>query len=548
MNQWQDLLGDLRVPYMRESIAKVDDAESLVRTLQAQPGDELALDLLLRRFHGFAGSGSSYGFPRITELGREGESACVVARREGRPVSPDELAQLRRLLEGIRLELAGQRPSAGAAATPAWKATAQARVLVVDDEPDVLEAVTRVLHQEGYEVTPARTAGEALEQIASSPPDALVIDILLPDGTGYALVEKVRALPGGDAPPILMISILTGLLDKVEAIHCGADGYFEKPVEWDSLLRRLHLLLERNRPQPSRVMSLEDDPEAAAFLRVVLESAGYEFRVCADPRQMEHDLLAYRPDLLLMDVLLPGASGHDLTRYLRQHDVHATMPIVVLTTESQMETRLDTLRAGADDFLIKPVAPGLLLSTVAARIERARFLRSLLERDGLTSLLTHSAFLERARSVVARRLRDPGVRCAWVMLDLDAFKAVNDRHGHPVGDRVLASLSSLLRRRLRRSDTMGRYGGEEFAVLLEDLEEADVVRLVNRLLDEFAEMPHRSPHGETFTAAFSAGVAMLEEPDLDSWRHRADEAMYSAKRAGRRRVVGASTPPSDERG
>jgi len=344
----------------------------------------------------------------------------------------------------------------------------------------------------------------------------------------------------------VMISILSGLLDKVEAIHCGADGYFEKPVEWDSLLRRLRLLLERNRSQPSRVLSMEDDPEQAAFLRVVMESAGYQFRVCPDPRQMEHDLLAFRPDLLLMDVLLPGASGHDLTRYLRQHDVHATLPIVVLTTESQLETRLDTLRAGADDFLIKPVAPGLLLSTVAARIERARFLRSLLERDGLTSLLTHSAFLERARNVVARRQRDAKVRCAWVMIDLDFFKRVNDRHGHPVGDRVLASLASLLRRRLRQSDTMGRYGGEEFAVLVEDLDEADVLRLVDRLLEEFAVQPHRSPHGVTFTAAFSAGVAMLEEPDLDAWRHRADQALYSAKMAGRRRVVGASSLPGDE--
>jgi diguanylate cyclase (GGDEF)-like protein len=273
-----------------------------------------------------------------------------------------------------------------------------------------------------------------------------------------------------------------------------------------------------------------------------MESAGYEFRLCTDARQIEDDLLSFRPHLLLMDLLLPGASGRDLTRYLRQHDVHATLPIVVLTTQSQMETRLETLRAGADDFLIKPVAPGLLLSTVAARIERARFIASLVERDGLTSLLNHSAFLERAASVVARRRRDPEVRCAWVALDLDHFKRVNDRHGYPVGDRVIATLSSLLRRRLRQSDTMGRLGGEEFAILLEDLDEADVVRLVSRLLDEFAAVPQRSPHGVSFLCAFSSGVAMLEDPaDLEAWRGRADGALEAAKRAGRRRVVGASS-------
>ena len=543
MSQWQDLLSDLRGPYLRESIAKLDDAESLLRALSARPADTDTLALLLRRFHGFAGSGTSYGFPRVTELGREGESGCVALQHARRDPSPQELSAWGLLLEEIRSELVGRsrvEPQAGFHAAPS--AAQSPRILLVDDEHDLREAVTRVIQQEGYQVTAARTHTEALEHLAAELPDAMIVDILLPDGSGYALAEQVRATPGGDQIPIVMISILSGLLDKVEAIHCGADGYFEKPVDWDSLLRRLRLLLERNRLQASRVLSIEDDPEQAAFLRVVMESAGYEFRVCADPRQLEHELLAFRPDLLLMDVLLPGASGHDLTRYLRQHDVHATLPIVVLTTESQVESRLATLRAGADDFLIKPVAPGLLLSTVSARIERARFLRSLLERDGLTSLLTHSAFVERASHVVARKRRDPAVTCAWVMVDLDFFKRVNDRHGHPVGDRVLSSLSSLLRRRLRQSDTMGRYGGEEFAVLIEDLDEADVVRLVNRLLEEFSAMPHRSPHGMSFLCAFSAGVAMLQEAeDLDSWRRRADEALYAAKHAGRRCVVGAST-------
>lgn len=541
MNQWHDLLRDLRGPYIRESAVKLEDAGSLIHALRADAGDADALSSLLRRFHGFAGSGATYGFPRVTELGREGESTCIAVQRANRVPTPDDLAGWTSLLGAMGSELGGERVVPVEHVATVAPAPQAARILLVDDEDDVREAVTRVLQQEGYLVTPARSHADALELLAAGLPDAMVVDILLPDGSGYGLVERVRALPGGDRPPILMISILSGLLDKVKAIHCGADGYFEKPVEWDLLLRRLRLLLEKNRAPANRVLSMEDDLEQAAFLRVVLESAGYQFRVCSDPRQLEHDLLTFQPDLVLMDVLLPGASGHDLTRYLRQHDVHATLPIVVLTTESQLETRLDTLRAGADDFLIKPVTPGLLLSTVAARIERARFLRSLLERDGLTSLLTHSAFLERARSVVGRRQRDPGVRCAWVMLDLDFFKRVNDRHGHPVGDRVLASLASLLRRRMRQSDTMGRYGGEEFAVLVENLEEAEVVRLVNLLLDEFADTLQRSPHGVAFTAAFSAGVAMLEEPDLDAWRHRADDALYAAKHAGRRCVVGASS-------
>jgi diguanylate cyclase (GGDEF)-like protein len=335
----------------------------------------------------------------------------------------------------------------------------------------------------------------------------------------------------------------TGLLDRVEAIHCGADAYFEKPVDWQALMRRLHHLLERRRAEAGRVLSVEDDPDQASFLRVVLESAGYEVRICADPRHFETDLVSFRPDLVLMDIILPGFNGYDLVRYIRQDERYATLPVLFLTTEGQIQARIEGTRAGGDEHLVKPVPPALLLWAVAARIERSRFLKSLLDRDGLTRLLTHTAFLERARTAVAHKRRNLHRSSAWVMIDLDDFKAINDQHGHPVGDRVLVSLSALLRRRLRQSDTLGRYGGEEFAVLIDDLPEEGAVRLVTRLLAEFAAVPH-SAEGSTFRATFSAGVAMLDATmDLDDWRRAADDALYAAKAAGRNCVVAASARP-----
>jgi diguanylate cyclase (GGDEF)-like protein len=313
-------------------------------------------------------------------------------------------------------------------------------------------------------------------------------------------------------------------------------------VDWEALMRRLLLLLERSSPVRGRILSVEDDPAQSAFVRAVLESAGYEVRVCADPRRFEAELISFSPELVMMDILLPGMSGYDLVRYLRQDERYATLPILFLSTEGQVEAQIQAARAGGDDHLVKPVSPGLLLSAVAARMERGRFLRGLLERDGLTRLLTHSAFLERARATVARRRRDPRRATAWVMVDLDHFKSVNDRHGHPVGDRVLTAAAALLRRRLRQTDIIGRYGGEEFAILLDDLNVDDAVRLVDRLREEFASLEHHAADRAPFRATFSAGVAMLApDADLDQWRKAADEALYAAKRAGRNRVL-AATP------
>jgi len=325
-------------------------------------------------------------------------------------------------------------------------------------------------------------------------------------------------------------------------MHCGADGFFEKPVDWEALMRRLLHLLDRNRSESGRVLAVEDDPQQAAFVRAVLGSAGYEVQVCDDPKHFEMDLGSFRPDIVLMDVVLPGLSGYDLARYLRQQERHATLPILFLTTEGQIDARIEGARAGGDDYLVKPTPPALLLTAVTARVERARFVRSLLGRDGLTRLLNHTTFLERAAAVLASARRDGSRSLAWAMLDVDHFKSVNDRYGHPTGDRVLTSLAALLRRRLRQSDTIGRYGGEEFAVLLDALSQEEAVRLLERLLAEFAAQSHHAPDGSTFHVTFSAGIAMLEPAsmDLNAWRGTADAALYAAKGAGRNRVSGAT--------
>jgi diguanylate cyclase (GGDEF)-like protein len=215
------------------------------------------------------------------------------------------------------------------------------------------------------------------------------------------------------------------------------------------------------------------------------------------------------------------------------------LPVLFLTV-APVTARMDAEHAGGDEVLQKPVSPDLLLAAVRGRIARARTLQGMLEHDGLTHLLTHSAFLERARKVHGRESTAVQRPPAWVMIDIDRFKSINDAYGHPVGDKVLVGLASLLKRRLRQVDAVGRYGGEEFAVLLENVGEAHAVRLVSRLLDEFAGIEHSGIGESAFHATFSAGVAVLHDGmTLEDWRQAADQALYEAKRAGRNRVIAA---------
>lgn len=546
MGSWEEALHELRGEFVRNASARLERMRLLAAALRADPEDGGARHQLVLQFHGLAGAGTTYGFPEVTRLGLLGEQ--LARRGDGQDGSVANAAPgVESVIEDLGRALHG--PGGAVAETPPQEedrpqpaAPGRARVLLVEDDPDWSRMFKQRLEAEGYQVAEAGCRAEAEAALRDGLPGAIVCDVLLPDGNGYALVAAVRQLPEGDELPILMVSMRAGFLDKVEAIASGADGFFEKPLDWDALFLRLQQLVERQRLEPARVLCVEDFEEQATYLSRVLGSAGYEVQTLADPSGFEAAMAAFQPDIVLMDVLLPGMSGYDVARYLRQQPRFVALPVLFLTTQARPEDRLRALKAGGDDYLVKPVAPALLLTAVAAHLERARLLRSLVEHDGLTRLMTHSAFVQRAKDAYQRAKRRPELRAALLMVDLDSFKAVNDRYGHPEGDRVLVACAALLRRRLRQSDVVGRYGGEEFAVLLEGLEEADAMRLANRLCEDFAALQHRAGDGSTFGVTLSAGVACLDAAAMsfEAWRKEADDALYAAKAQGRNRVVAAS--------
>jgi diguanylate cyclase (GGDEF)-like protein len=547
MEGWEDALRDLRAEYVVGARAKAEDAVRLVAHLASDPFDRAALSELLHRFHGLAGSGTTYRFPRVSEIALAGERACDELLAASGPAPVEQLEGLRRRAEALVAELdpsfaLEEAPAEAPAAVP----PSPGAVLVVDPDGMLAAALRPLLEREGLPMEAAGSIADALAAASRRLPLGVLTALRLPDGSGHELARAVRRLEGGDVVPLVMLGGAAAFVDKVDAIHSGADAVFDAPVDAEKVVRRLQDLMDRRRDEAARVLCVEDDPSQAAFLRAVLRSAGYETSVCAEPRRFESAMAEFRPDLVLMDLRLPGVSGHDLVRYVRQEERYAPTPVILLTTDGDVAAEVDTLRAGADDHLVKPVPPRLLLSSVAARLERAHALKGRLDRDGVTRLLTHTAFLERARAAVARKDRDPERTPVWVMVDIDDFKRVNDRYGHPTGDRVIAALAAQLRRRVRPSDVVGRYGGEEFALILDDVAPPDAVRLAERLLAEFRALDFVAPGGAVFHATVSAGIATLAPGmGLDAWRQAADDALYAAKRAGRDRVElsGAGAAP-----
>lgn len=539
MLEWQTAYKELKERYLNQSRSRLIEIGATLKRLKAEPDDAQAVDSVMRHFHWLAGSGGIYGFPEITRVGKEAEALCDAVLKKGRPPSEDELETLTALLESSNEAFSREREQRWVEQATAGR-DAQFSVLIVNGGARIHKEFVPMLEEQDVRVRLADDAASCVTEIEGDLPSAVIINLPFEgsSGSGYELVEKIRLLPAGEELIVIIVSQQAGFLDKVQAIHCGADAFFEEPVDFNELAERLRFLLESHQPEIFRVLYVEDDPAQAGYVQTVLSTAGYQVAICAHPREFEDALQLHRPDLILMDIVLPEFSGYELARYVRQQEAFAPVPIVFLTTETRLDSKIIAARAGGDDYLLKPVASTLLLSTVSAKLERARFLKSLLHRDGLTRLLTHSAFMSQAKAIVAKKQRQPEKSVGMVIIDIDRFKSINDTYGHPVGDRVIVALSGLLRRRVRRSDVVGRYGGEEFALIVEDLTEKEVESLATRLLKGFSSIEHHADD-KAFHSTFSAGVAMLDSVSMDlaQWIAAADNALLKAKQSGRNQVV-----------
>ena len=154
----------------------------------------------------------------------------------------------------------------------------------------------------------------------------------------------------------------------------------------------------------------------------------------------------------------------ELARVIRQQDKFHSVPIIYLSAEDDINKQLHAMSLGGDDFLTKPINPKHLTSTIHNRGRRARSLLALMIRDSLTGLYNHTHTLYLLETEIAKASQN-GTKLTFAMLDIDFFKKINDSYGHPIGDRVLKSLSLFLKQRLRKTDHIGRYGGEEFAIV-----------------------------------------------------------------------------------
>jgi diguanylate cyclase (GGDEF)-like protein len=490
-----------------------------------------------RDAHKLAGSLGMFGLTRGSEVAAELERSLGVAGGPAAAELPrlaelvlDLQSQLRGLLEqGLEEEPAAGRPSSVAGCR---------EVLFVTPDPELsdrlmVEAVGRNIRSRG-----AVTCASAKRLAAEKIPDAVVLDVTFAEPHGESL-DFLEDLTGRDPPvPVLVLTASEALVDRVEVARRGGSAFMQRTQPVIDVIEALSDLLERAASTDFKVLAVDDDPAILEAISALLGPSGLDVTTSGDPHDLWKVLTATTPDLLLLDLDMPGFDGIDLCRAVRADGHFGRLPIMFLTSYSDPGRVQEIFEAGADDYVSKPIVGQELLTRVRNRLERVRGHRELSEKDDLTGTASRRKSAGTLEALLA--LADGrGQPVALALIDLDDFRRFNDLHGDAEGDAVLRGLGELASDTFRGEDVVGRRGGDEFVIGAYGMTSDDGVQRVAEMLESFREQRPLNPGGRAERISFSAGIAEYPRDggDLRALYRSADEALSRSKKQGGNRVL-----------
>jgi len=453
-----------------------------------------------------------------------------------------------------------------------------ARVLVVDDILSNVKLLEAKLSAEYFEVVSAFNGLECLAKIDEALPDIVLLDVMMPGMDGFEVCRRIKGNPKTAHVPVVMVTALDQPTDRVAGLQAGADDFLTKPVDDAALfarvrsLVRLKMMTDELRMRETtgqsmglvdpaltlvdanptgRVLVIEDRPESVAWFSSALAP---DHRV-SSVETFEEALVRVRGgdfDLIIVSLGMRGFDGLRLCSQLRSLPEGRNVPILVVVSDADRRKLTQALEMGVNDYLTRPVDKNELVARVRTQLRKKRYgdrLRHNVQLSlemAITDQLTglhNRRYMSRHLDNLISAAGQSGKPLAFLILDIDYFKAVNDGHGHDIGDEVLKEFAARISANVRGIDLACRYGGEEFVVVMPDTDVTLAFAIAERLRKsiEANPIPISRPPGK-LNITISIGIAGSEGPNdtSEALLHLADQALYSAKRTGRNRVVAAA--------
>ena len=437
----------------------------------------------------------------------------------------------------------------------------QGTILVVDDTPSNLTLLSRILSSRGFRILLADNGLAAIQIALETIPDIILLDINMPEMDGYETCEKLKEDNRTNHIPVIFISSLDEIEDKIRAFKVGAADYIPKPIEFEEVLARVntHLANQLLREQLrnanseletkvkelliSREQLQEQDGKLRAFINAI---PSLSFVYDDEGRYLE--ILPNEPELLLANAdelqgrLLKDVMPADVAKKI----LNAIKRAIEKNETQIVEYKIPVISGGERWFEGRIASMGkfndehsrvvFIAVDITERVELYQETQRLATQDPLTGCYNRRYFMSLANKELQRvaRYKRP---LSLMMLDIDYFKRFNDQHGHPAGDQLLCALVNLCQRILRNVDILARYGGEEFIVLMPETDEDAAFSTAERLRKEIEKLEVSAPQGSRSVTVSIGAVNYTKSGkhslDLDDLIKYADQALYEAKKAGR---------------
>lgn len=451
-----------------------------------------------------------------------------------------------------------------------------ARILVVDDIPANVKLLEVRLLAEYFDVLTAENGFKALEIVANTHVDVILLDIMMPGMDGFEVCERLKANPKTMHIPVVMVTALDQPADRVRGLKAGADDFLTKPVNDLQLVARVKSLVRlktlsdelRIRADTARTIGFDDlsrfegfeaggqvllvDGRASSQERIIkaLKPVA-EVMAMSDPQAAIFEAAESSADLVIINDNIEDYDPLRLCSQLRLLERTRFLPLLLVTESGREDLIVRALDLGVNDYLTRPLDPNELVARTLTQIRRKRFndklrasVRQTIElavTDGLTGL-HNRRYLDNHLKTLFNRAAARARPLSVCITDIDRFKSVNDTYGHDAGDEILREFARRIRSTVRGADLACRYGGEEFVVVMPDTDAGSAASIAERLRGIIEAGPFTLPSGGVLNITASLGIASFADgvDTPEQLLKNADRALYEAKNGGRNRVVAAA--------
>ena len=441
-----------------------------------------------------------------------------------------------------------------------------ARVLVVDDILSNVKLLEAKLSAEYFDVVTAFNGLECLAKVAEAAPDIVLLDVMMPGMDGFEVCRRIKSDPKTAHVPVVMVTALDQPSDRVAGLEAGADDFLTKPVDDAALFARVRSLvrlkmmtdelrMRENTGQgmglidpaqamtdsaiSGRILVIEDRAESAAWFTSALEPL-HEVSAVDTFEEAMVRVKGGDPDLVVVSLGMRSFDGLRLCSQLRSLPEGRNVPILVVVSDGDRRKLTQALEMGVNDYLTRPVDKNELVARVRTQLRKKRYADRLRHNvqlslemaitDQLTGL-HNRRYMSRHLDNLVETAKKTGKPIAFVIMDIDYFKAVNDTNGHDIGDEVLKEFAARISANVRGIDLACRYGGEEFVVVMPDTDVAFAMQVSERLRKSIETTPFpisRAPNNLNLTISIGIAGSEGESDSAAALLHRADQALYRA--------------------